>query len=83
MSRNLKICSTHLPHKEIHKCTWISPDGKTSNKIDQVMIEGRHASYIEDVRNYEGADADTDHFLVRIKYKQGIQRVNRGNRVNK
>jgi hypothetical protein len=40
------------------------------------MTEGRHASDIEDVRNYRGADADTDHFLVCIKYKQRIQREN-------
>jgi hypothetical protein len=67
LNQNLNISSTHFIHKNLHKSTWISPDGKTCNQIDHVMIEGRHASDTEGVRSHRGADADTDHFLVRVK----------------
>jgi hypothetical protein len=50
ISRNMVISSVRFPHKDIHKETWISPDGHTRNQIDHVIIDARHASDIIDVR---------------------------------
>jgi len=35
-SKNLVVKSTMLPHRNIHKYAWISPDGKTHNHIDHI-----------------------------------------------
>jgi hypothetical protein len=40
-SRNLIVKSTTLPHLEIHKHTWTSPDDVTHNQIDHVLIDKR------------------------------------------
>jgi hypothetical protein len=33
-SKNLNVKSTMFPHRNIHKFTWTSHDGKKHNKID-------------------------------------------------
>ena len=39
LENNCAIGGTILPHKDIHKITWNSPDGKTTNHIDQIVIK--------------------------------------------
>jgi hypothetical protein len=36
ISKNLTVRSTMYQHRNIHKFTWTSPDGKTHNKIDHI-----------------------------------------------
>jgi exonuclease III len=63
-SKNIVVKSTMFTHRNIHKYTWTSPDGKTTNQIDHVLIGGRRHSSIHDVRSFREADCDIDHNLV-------------------
>ncbi|GFG30345.1 hypothetical protein Cfor_10062 [Coptotermes formosanus] len=68
-AKNVVVSSTCFPHKEIHKQTWRSPDGKTNNQINHILTDKRHASSIQDVKSCRGASSDSDHFLVRGKFR--------------
>ena len=72
ISQNLVVKSTMFPHRNIHKYTWNSPDGKTHNQIDHVLIDRRWHSSVLDVRSFRGADCDTDHYLVIVKVRERI-----------
>jgi hypothetical protein len=48
-SKTLIFKSTMFPHHNIHKFTWMSPDGKTHNKIDNILIYRRRHSSVRDV----------------------------------
>ena len=60
-SKILVVKSTMFPHRNIHKYTWTSPDGKTHNQIDNVLMGRRWNSSVLDVRSFRGADCDKDH----------------------
>jgi hypothetical protein len=61
----------HISHG-IHKYTWTSPDGKTHNQIDHILIDRRRHSRILDVRSFRGADYDSDHYLVVAKVRERL-----------
>jgi hypothetical protein len=63
-SKNLVVKNTMFPHRNIHKCTWIFPYGKTHNQTDHILIDRRRHSSILDVRSLRGIDCDSDHYLV-------------------
>jgi hypothetical protein len=47
-SKNIGVKSTMFPHRNIHKYTWTSPDGKTHSKIDRFNMHN-----VSDVRQIE------------------------------
>ena len=71
-SKNLAVKSTMFPHRNIHKYTWTSPDGKPHNQIDYILIDRRWHSSILDVRSFKGADCDSDHYLVVTKVRGSL-----------
>jgi hypothetical protein len=58
----------YFPHRNIHKETQQSPDGRTNNQTDHVLVHGRHAYSMMNARRCRGADCDMHHHLARITY---------------
>jgi hypothetical protein len=71
-SKNVVVKSTMFQHRNIHKCTWTSPDGQTHNQIDHIFVDMRWNSSILDVGRYRGADCETDHYLVVAKVRESL-----------
>ncbi|XP_025996626.2 uncharacterized protein LOC105203684 [Solenopsis invicta] len=64
LQHNLLIGGTLFPHKDIHKVTWMSPDHRTNNQIDHLLISKTWRRSLLDVRNRRGADIGSDHHLL-------------------
>jgi len=61
---NLVIGGTIFPHRDIHKLTWCSPNGRDRNQIDHLMINGTWRRSLLDVKVRRGADVGSNHHLV-------------------
>ena len=74
-ANGLVITGTLFPHVENHNLTWRSPDGKTVNQIDHVMVNRRMRISIMDTRVMRGADVYSDHYLLRTRMRLKLARV--------
>jgi len=63
-TNGLSIGNTFFTHRQIHKATWTSPDGGTSNEIDYICISSRWRLSLHDVQTFRGADVGSDNNLV-------------------
>jgi hypothetical protein len=70
--KNHRVKSTMYPHRSIHKYTWTSPDGKSHNQIDHILVDKRRLSNVLDVRSYRAADCDTGHYFVVAKVRERL-----------
>jgi exonuclease III len=71
-SKNLRFKSTMFPHRNIYKYTWTSPDEKTHNEIDHILVDRRRHSNVLDVRSFKAADCDSEHCLVMAKVRERL-----------
>ena len=71
---DLVIGGRILLHRAIHKATWVSPDGQTSNQIDHITIARKWRSSLLDVRIKRGADVTSDHDLLLGTLKDPVLR---------
>lgn len=65
------ISSTCFIHNYNHKETWRSPHG-VGYQIYHFLVDKREASRVIDVRFFRGSNCHSDHYLVQIKYANGI-----------
>jgi hypothetical protein len=72
ISKNLKVKSTMFPHRNIHKYTWTSANGKTHNQIGHILVDRQRHSNILDVQSYRASDCDTDHYLEVAKVRERL-----------
>jgi len=75
---NLVIGGTLFKHKDIHKYTWTSPDGKTKNQIDHIIINKKWRTSLLDVRTRRGADVASDHELIVAKIRLKLRTAKKG-----
>ena len=64
LNNDCAIGGTIFQHKDIHTLTRKSPDGKTVNQIDHVVINNKWRRSLKDVHTRRGADAGSHHYLV-------------------
>jgi endonuclease/exonuclease/phosphatase family metal-dependent hydrolase len=62
-SKNFSVKSTMVAHRNIHKYTWTSQDGKSHTQIDHILVDRRRHSNVVDVRPFRAEDCDSDHYL--------------------
>ena len=75
---DLVIGGTLFMHRDIHKLTWTSPDGRTQSQIDHIIINGKWRHSLLDVRVKRQADVGSDHNLVVAKLKLKLRKVRLG-----
>ncbi|XP_072169569.1 uncharacterized protein [Diadema setosum] len=74
-TNDLVIGGTLFPHKNIHKLTWISPNGRDRNQIDHLIINGTWRHSLLDVKVRRGADVSSDHYLVVASLRVKLRRA--------
>lgn len=74
MEHEIFICNTKFQQKKCRKWTWRSPDGRTKNLIDFIMISRKWMTSVQQCRSFQGADIDSDHSLVIANIKLRLKR---------
>ena len=71
------VSNTFGPHKTSRIIPWHSPDGKTHNQIDYIMVKKRFKTSVNiaKTRSSPGADIGSDHELVMMTSKLYLKRA--------
>jgi exonuclease III/ribosomal protein S28E/S33 len=79
---NMVISSTRFQRSNIHKHTYAPVGGGKKTQIDHVLVDGRHASDVLNVRTYKATNIDiehhdSDHYLLGVKIRARVSNMGR------
>ncbi|XP_039309130.1 craniofacial development protein 2-like [Solenopsis invicta] len=69
IDNNLAIANTMFKQHIRKQYTWTSPDNRTKNQIDYILIKSRWKSAVLSAKTLPGADCGTDHRLLTFKFR--------------
>jgi len=73
-SKQSVVTNTLFPNLNIHKYIWTSPDAKTHNQNEHIlMTDKRWHSSIPDVRSFRRVECDTNHYLEVAKVRKRLR----------
>ena len=72
---NLTIVNTLYKHNLSRRITWTSPDGKTQNQIDYMIIQQNQKWIVKNCRVYNSADVGSDHSLLLSKIVLSTKKI--------
>ena len=70
---NMVIMNTWFQQPLCRLYTWKSPGDISRNQIDYIMINQRFRNCVKQARTYPGADINSNHNPVTIKFKSKIE----------
>ncbi|MCT5353384.1 endonuclease/exonuclease/phosphatase family protein [Pseudomonas aeruginosa] len=76
-TNNLVIANTLFQHHPRHLYTWFSPDKRTRNQIDYIVLNQKWKSCIKNAKTRPGADCNSDHQLLTIDFKIRLKKMER------
>ena len=79
----LFIKSTSFKHKKIHMGTWKILRMNEMNQIDYVFLSLWQSSSVIDVRSCRVPSCDLDHYLVRVKVRERITKLQKVSRMDR
>src|SRR6218665_2508694 len=81
LNNNLQVMNTvFYQRKANRKWTWESPDGRTKNMIDFIMVNNRWKSSVTKCRTFVGPDIASDHRLVMAGIRIKLRNQNKTQR---
>ena len=75
IENRLGIGNSFFKHHPRRLFTWTSPDGKTKNQIDYILVNKRWKSSIQQTKTYPGTDCGTDHELLVSTIKIKLRKI--------
>jgi hypothetical protein len=77
LGNNITVMSTQFQHtcKKTHKGTWLAPNQRTLNQVDDVVINSKKKELIKDVRSMRGPNIDSDHYLLKVIVNQKLRKI--------
>lgn len=83
VDNNLVIGVFIFPHRNIHKLTWRSPDGRICNQIYHIIISGKCWRSLENVGVFWGANVWSDHNLINATVTLKLRQVKKEDQQSK
>lgn len=77
------ITNTWFEQKESARYTWTSPDLRTKNQIDYILVNFRYRNSIQNSKSRPGADCGSDHNPVLVKTRTKLKIIKKKNKRSK